>query len=292
MNETTKTIDDQPELTAALIRFHTGVKNPSKDRDNPYFNSKYATLDALQDASRTGLAQCDLCITQVCRPVRQTNDIGNSIVKPLEYTKIIKTDDKGRSWEEVVPAPIMWELHTVLMHKSGQFIQSVMPLVQATLGPQKFGSELTYMRRYAYAAILSMTADEDDDGNQAQGNDEKKPEPKKKAKGQDKKADDLLESPPATPAEEYKDTEGKPDGIPELDPVPEMPKTELEINEFDPVAEVRLRLNEDKNTEERFMILLRKFALTKAASLEAVDKKVLETILGKWGTVQKNITKG
>ena len=61
-----------------------------------------------------------------------------------------------------------WELETTLLHSSGQSVSLQFPLLAFPKGPQAAGSELTYMRRYAYAAILNITADEDDDANTAQ----------------------------------------------------------------------------------------------------------------------------
>ena len=64
-------------------------------------------------------------------------------------------------------------LVTTLSHVSGEFINSQMPLNQQTLSSnlfQKIGSMITYMKRYAYCAILGLVADEDDDANAACGN--------------------------------------------------------------------------------------------------------------------------
>ena len=61
-----------------------------------------------------------------------------------------------------------WRLNTTLRHTSGGSVTTFLPLLAFSKGPQAAGSELTYMRRYAYAAILNITADEDDDANTAQ----------------------------------------------------------------------------------------------------------------------------
>jgi len=58
-------------------------------------------------------------------------------------------------------------LTTTLIHKSGQWIQSEMPLHLPKQDPQGQGSAVTYARRYAYMAILGLVADDDDDGNAA-----------------------------------------------------------------------------------------------------------------------------
>lgn len=66
-------------------------------------------------------------------------------------------------------APGRIALYTRLMHASGQWMESVIP-IDAGSGPQAFGSELTYYRRYATASILNLVAEDDDDGNVAEGN--------------------------------------------------------------------------------------------------------------------------
>jgi hypothetical protein len=57
---------------------------------------------------------------------------------------------------------------TTLMHESGEFITSIaaMPCKDPS-NPQAQGSAITYARRYAYGAILSLDIDDDDDANAA-----------------------------------------------------------------------------------------------------------------------------
>jgi len=57
-------------------------------------------------------------------------------------------------------------LITTLAHSSGQFISSEL-FLERNINPQTFGSYLTYMRRYGYCAILSISSEEDDDGLKA-----------------------------------------------------------------------------------------------------------------------------
>ena len=61
-------------------------------------------------------------------------------------------------------------LRTVLLHSSGQFIASEVPLVSVGNTPQALGSAITYMRRYVITALLGVASEEDDDGNHASGN--------------------------------------------------------------------------------------------------------------------------
>ncbi len=124
------------ELAAALAKAQGAFSNPAKDRENPYFGSRYATLGAVIEATRGPLADNGLSLTQT---------VGGG--------------GGGR-------APL---LRTRLLHSSGQWLASEVPLFAAGKGSQVFGSELTYMRRYAVCALLNIApAEGDDDGNAAQ----------------------------------------------------------------------------------------------------------------------------
>jgi hypothetical protein len=58
-------------------------------------------------------------------------------------------------------------LKTVLLHTSGQSIDSFYPLpnpAHQEIKAQEFGSHLTYARRYSLSAIVGIASEEDDDG--------------------------------------------------------------------------------------------------------------------------------
>lgn len=63
---------------------------------------------------------------------------------------------------------------TRLCHNSGQWIESVMSTVPENVNIQGYGSMITYMRRYCYAAIIGAVADDDDDAQQAMGFEKKR----------------------------------------------------------------------------------------------------------------------
>lgn len=55
----------------------------------------------------------------------------------------------------------------MIMHSSGEWISEVVTTRSQKDDPQGLGSALTYLRRYALAAVVGVTATEDDDGNAA-----------------------------------------------------------------------------------------------------------------------------
>lgn len=117
------------ELAKALVKFHSVMGKVSKDAKNPFFKNNYASLSNIIEA----------------------------VTKPL--------NDNGLS---VLQLPSIEGLTTMLLHESGEWISSVSgtPVKDAT-DPQKLGSAITYARRYALGAILSLNIDEDDDGQKA-----------------------------------------------------------------------------------------------------------------------------
>ena len=58
-------------------------------------------------------------------------------------------------------------LCTQLLHSSGQWIESHMPIKASLADPQRVASAITYARRTAYCSIVGMAADDDDDGQEA-----------------------------------------------------------------------------------------------------------------------------
>jgi len=69
------------------------------------------------------------------------------------------TQDRGRDGTYLI---------TTLAHESDQWIAAEIRLKSADAGPQVYGSEMTYLRRYAVLAALALAPESDDDGKQAQ----------------------------------------------------------------------------------------------------------------------------
>lgn len=60
-------------------------------------------------------------------------------------------------------------LNTLLMHVSGEWMESSFKLKQDEAGIKAQGSAITYGRRYAACAILNISIDDDDDAGKASG---------------------------------------------------------------------------------------------------------------------------
>lgn len=140
------------ELAKALSAAQKNFAPIAKDREvtvtprngSPY-KFKYATLDAIRNATMPALAEQGLALTQAL------TEWGNS-----------------------------YAVETTLYHSSGEWTSNVTPMFLAGRrtqdgrdlppGNQELGSAQTYARRYGLSALLCVTADEDDDGNHADGN--------------------------------------------------------------------------------------------------------------------------
>ena len=122
------------DLAKALLNVQQTVQPATKDAENPFTKSWYASLNSVMDACRDALIENGIWLCQYPVPVEQPNSIG---------------------------------LVTKLTHaESGQWQSSlaVVPLPKAD--PQGMGSAITYARRYALTAMLGMVT-EDDDGEGA-----------------------------------------------------------------------------------------------------------------------------
>lgn len=140
------------ELASALAKAQGEIKSVSKDRTNPHFKNKYATLDAIMDSVRAPLAKQGLSIVQGASESTQG-----------------------------------FNVETYLLHSSGEYIANVVAVPVSKQDAQGVGSALTYGRRYGVSALLAIATDEDDDGNaaspkKAEPKQESKPEPKPEAK--------------------------------------------------------------------------------------------------------------
>jgi len=138
----------QSESIANLAKSLSAVQGKltyaKKDSKNPFFKSNYADLESVWDACRDLLSSNGLAVSQF----------------PGLYSEL----DKSMS------------LTTILTHTSGEWISQEMSVPMSKPDAQGAGSCLTYMRRYALAAVVGVVQ-ADDDGNAASS-----PKPVVKAK--------------------------------------------------------------------------------------------------------------
>lgn len=128
------------ELAAALCKAQAVMKGAEKDSQNDFVAEKsprkknagkYADLHAVWEAIREPLTANGLCVVQT-----------------IDF-------DNEKSF-----------LISMLLHTSGQYIKSRLPLVPDRPGCQEVGKSITYSRRYALSALVGISQ-YDDDGEEA-----------------------------------------------------------------------------------------------------------------------------
>ena len=124
-----KTSESITNISKALVAFGQSMPKVPKDKINPHFKSKYASLSIMIEKATPILAANKLAIVQQIDGDCMT---------------------------------------TTLLHESGEYITATaaMPCANPS-NPQAMGSAITYARRYAYGSILSLDIDDDDDANAA-----------------------------------------------------------------------------------------------------------------------------
>ncbi len=119
------------ELASALSKLQEQMQSAIKDSSNPFFKSNYADLNSCWNACRPVLGKNNLCVTQTTHMVNE---------------KLV--------------------LCTTLIHSSGQWMSSYLPIEPVKKDPQGIGAAISYMRRYGLSAMLGIVT-EDADGEQA-----------------------------------------------------------------------------------------------------------------------------
>lgn len=132
---------DIAELAAALLK--------AQDSFPPISRGRTATIST-KDGKSYSYSYADL------------GDIRDAILPVLSANGLVVTQSPA-AWGDG-PA-----LTTTLLHISGQWISSTLPLPE-TSGAQALGSALTYARRYALSAIVGVVTESDDDGAAASHN--------------------------------------------------------------------------------------------------------------------------
>lgn len=161
-----QTSDETTNVIKALIKVQAVLKPISKDRENPFAGSKYATLDAILEKLLPILASNELAITQ--NPVMQQTEKGMRI-----------------------------GVETKLLHSSGEFFLYEPFFMELEKGSkmnmaQSAGSIITYAKRYAISAIFGISTDEDNDGVQ-------KPDDKQKQNNNQQQRQNYNNKPPMQP---------------------------------------------------------------------------------------------
>ena len=134
-------------LVTKLLEFQKKVPSVYKDTDNAFFHSSYADINSYIKAIKPILTECGLVVMQ---PQSVDLETGKQLLQTIIYDT--ETEEKLES--------------TIFLKE--------------TADPQKFGSLLTYQRRYMLQSLLFLQATDDD--AEAAMSEHRSDEPKKVVK--------------------------------------------------------------------------------------------------------------
>lgn len=119
-------------LIKSLSLVQIRMKPVIKEASNPFFKSTYAPIE---------------CLMKVAQPALEENGLGITQIPGYENGERL--------------------LKTILAHECNEWIMGVDLIKPPKEDIQSYGSYLSYLRRYSYAAILGIIiVGEDDDGEQ------------------------------------------------------------------------------------------------------------------------------
>jgi hypothetical protein len=120
-------------LADAILEFRMNVSSVTLDSDNPFFKSKYASYNNVQETINPALEMLGIIVVQAPNIID-----GIDVLNTKVY----------------------------LASNPSDFIESNIRLLVPKGDMQQLGGAITYARRYALVSIFSL-ATEDDDGNEA-----------------------------------------------------------------------------------------------------------------------------
>lgn len=119
-------------LAAALAKAQGEIKGAVRDATNPFYKTRYSDLSSVKDACQEALTKHSIAVIQS---------------PSAEGARVSIT--------------------TLFCHESGEWVSGTITATAKDESAQSVGSVITYLRRYALAAMAGV-APEDDDGESAQ----------------------------------------------------------------------------------------------------------------------------
>jgi len=130
-----------------IMAIQAAMKKAVKKADNPYFKSKYATLEIVNDCLQAAMEESK---------------------EQLLIQQFPSTLYLGHATEQGKSTPILTVTTRITEPKSGEWEELDMDCQPVEDKPQAIGSAITYLRRYSLVSIFNIST-EDDDGNAGSG---------------------------------------------------------------------------------------------------------------------------
>lgn len=155
-----KTSESIKTIAPLLLKAQQTMGDVKKGSENPFFNSSYADLNSIREAS-----------------IPVLNTLGISVLQP---TVVVD----GKNYVE-----------TLLLHTSGEWVSSQTAIVNDKGTAQAEGSGLSYARRYGLQSLLNIGAVDDDAESATKRGNQPQPVKNDKPRSTFKKANDSITVP-------------------------------------------------------------------------------------------------
>lgn len=123
-------------------------------------------------AAALAKAQAEFPAIPRTKVVKVTGQRGSYEFRYAPFEDILRATKEARSKNGLafVQSATNDGMETVVLHSSGEWLASTVPMQIQQAGMQGMGSALTYASRYGFCKAFGIQADDDDDGNAADGN--------------------------------------------------------------------------------------------------------------------------
>jgi hypothetical protein len=143
-------------------------QTPFKSSTSPAICKVAAALARAQGKYKPLIKNCEGKVSYAAKDGRPA---GGYTFQYADLGAVIEATSEALSSEELSHVALMGGgiIRVMLLHSSGEWLASEAPLV-ASGGPQQFGAQVTYYRRYLLSPLLGVASEDDDDANGAEGN--------------------------------------------------------------------------------------------------------------------------
>lgn len=159
-----ETQQQQPTEPAA----NESRQTPFKSSTSPTIFKVAAALARAQGKYKPLIKNCE---GKVSYQAKDGRPAGSYTFQYADLGAVIEATSAALASEELAHTAIIGGgiIRVMLLHSSGEWLASEAPLSTGG-GPQAFGSQVTYFRRYLLSPLLGVASEDDDDANGAEGN--------------------------------------------------------------------------------------------------------------------------
>ena len=113
------------------------------------------------------------CEGKVSYGAKDGREAGGYKFRYADLGAVLEATSEALSSEELAHTVLIGagRIRVMLLHSSGEWFASEAPIGSPEeMGFQKFGAQITYLRRYLFAPLVDLASEDDDDANMVEGN--------------------------------------------------------------------------------------------------------------------------